>query len=189
MNEAAEAAIDKMNAAGLKLFGCQFSVHGAPVAWGRARLQTRDRKGRALKKPRHFTPPKTEAFEARIGWAAKESMRGRPPVVGPVRVEVMVYLPIPKSWPKYKRELAAQQQVYATSKPDWDNFGKAICDGMNAVVYVDDAQIIECRLRKEYATLPEVNVLVQPLAVDAELALARNKVPRGPRLEITANHS
>lgn len=31
---------------------------------------------------------------------------------------------------------------------DWDNYAKAICDGLNGVAYIDDQQVIEGRVRR-----------------------------------------
>ena len=35
--------------------------------------------------------------------------------------------------------------------PDWDNYAKAVCDGMEGPVYVNDKQIVDGRCVKGYA--------------------------------------
>ena len=60
----------------------------------------------------------------------------------PVKVTVVAYRPIPKSKPK-KIEV-----MPFTSKPDVDNIGKAILDGLNGVAYRDDSQVTELRITK-----------------------------------------
>jgi Holliday junction resolvase RusA-like endonuclease len=45
---------------------------------------------------------------------------------------------------------------------------KAVEDGMNGVVYVDDARITDVVLQKRYATAPRVDVIAR--ALDLEVA-------------------
>ena len=39
-----------------------------------------------------------------------------------------------------------------TSKPDWDNEGKLVCDALNGIVWRDDAQIADGRVLKRFCT-------------------------------------
>lgn len=51
---------------------------------------------------------------------------------------------------KYSNELKKTAPVYHTKKPDIDNFVKFYMDCMNNVVYLDDSQVIELNVKKEY---------------------------------------
>lgn len=44
--------------------------------------------------------------------------------------------------------------------PDWDNFGKAVCDAMEGIVYVNDKQIVDGRCIKMYAQPDEEGYII-----------------------------
>ena len=62
---------------------------------------------------------------------------------------------------------AAAGLVAATKKPDADNVLKAVKDGMNGIVWIDDAQAVEYRISKRYSTSPCVQVSVEQLPLQA----------------------
>ena len=66
-------------------------IDGRAVAKGRARMT---RRGIT------YTPAATRKYEAHGRLAAQIAMDGRPPITLPVRVELLVVLPIPRSWSK-----------------------------------------------------------------------------------------
>lgn len=138
-----------------------FTVPGEPVAKGRAKFS---RQGGFV---RAYTPKETVRYENLVRLAAQEAMAGVEPIDGPVLLTVAIYLPIPQSWSKKKQEKARTGLVGATKKPDADNILKALKDGMNGVVYVDDARITDITLQKRYATAPRVDVIVRALDLEA----------------------
>lgn len=52
------------------------------------------------------------------------------------------YLPIPKSIPKYKKELMQAGQIRPTKKPDLDNLVKHFKDCANQILWDDDRQVV-----------------------------------------------
>ena len=45
--------------------------------------------------------------------------------------------------------VAVEIDVYVCGNPgDWDNYAKAICDGLNGVAYIDDQQVVDGRCRR-----------------------------------------
>ena len=72
----------------------------------------------------------------------------------PASVEVRAYFPVPKTWPKWKKAAAHFGMICPTRKPDADNVLKAVLDGLNGVVYKDDAQVFETCISKLFE--PEV---------------------------------
>ncbi|HEJ2443621.1 RusA family crossover junction endodeoxyribonuclease [Burkholderia multivorans] len=131
-----------------------FVVPGKPVAKGRPRFV---RRGPHV---RTYTPEPTERYENLVKMAAREAMRDDEPYVGPVRLIVDIGVPIPASWSMKKQEAAAAGAIGATKKPDWSNVVKSIEDGLNGIVYADDAQIIDGWVSKRYSRSPGVRVEV-----------------------------
>ncbi|WP_327076977.1 RusA family crossover junction endodeoxyribonuclease [Cupriavidus necator] len=91
----------------------------------------------------------------------------RCPVERPLYVEVDIVMAIPASWSRKRQTMAAAGQIAATKKPDTSNILKAIEDGMNGIVYVDDSQIVDGRQKKRYGESPGVYVEVMELPLEA----------------------
>src|SRR5689334_5613616 len=100
-------------------------VSGEPVAKGRARM---------TKRGFTYTPTATRKYEAHARLAAQLAMGDRPPLDIPVRIELLVELPVPASWSKRKAEAALTGSVRPTSRPDVDNYVKSILDAINTIV-------------------------------------------------------
>ncbi|KVP48413.1 RusA family crossover junction endodeoxyribonuclease [Burkholderia ubonensis] len=132
----------------------EFVVPGKPVAKGRPRFA---RHGAHV---RTFTPEATERYENLVKMAARAAMRDTQPYEGPVRLIVNIGLPIPASWSAKRQDAAAAGAIGATKKPDWSNVAKSIEDGLNGIVYVDDAQIVDGSVSKRYTRTPGVRVEV-----------------------------
>lgn len=118
---------------------------GVPVGKGRPRFVKST--GSA------FTPEKTVRFEDRLSIVAQEAMAGRAPLDGPLELYVEIRMPVPLSKPKRWRDAALAGLIRPTKKPDWDNFAKTV-DALNMIVWVDDAQIVDGRVRKIYHEAP-----------------------------------
>ena len=78
-----------------------------------------------------YTPAATRKFEAHGRLSAQLAMDGRPPIEAPVRIELLIELPMPASWSKRKTADAITGHIRPTSRPDVDNYLKAILDGRN----------------------------------------------------------
>lgn len=79
-----------------------------------------------------FQPARLRSWQEAIGWEAKQA--GFKPdnlLTGEIGVSLTFYLPTHR-------------------KMDLDNLSKAVMDGMNGVVWEDDQQVIELRIRKFY---------------------------------------
>lgn len=134
--------------------GITFTVPGMPVGKGRPRASTRGGKVRM------FTPAKTVSYEAELKHFATLALAGRDILLGPLRVTVTATFPKADSWTKKKAAAA----VWHTSRPDADNLVKCL-DGLNGVIWKDDAQIAEATVRKVYSDngTASLTVLVEPL--------------------------
>lgn len=132
-----------------------FDVPGIPVAKGRARSFVRN--GHVA----HYTPEKTANYENLVKLAAQQAMGGRSPFVGACELDLVLHMPVPASWSNKKRLAALAGEIRPTSKPDCSNVLKAIEDAMNGVVWVDDKQAADVRIKKRYAVTPKAIVQVR----------------------------
>lgn len=139
---------------GHPLTSIAFVVPGEPQGKGRARV------GKIAGQARLFTPAKTVAYEGLIAHAGAKAMAGAPPLDGPLVVDILAMSIPPASWSRRKRTEAMVGVVRPTGKPDADNIAKAVGDGGNGVVWVDDKQIVDLRIRRVYGERAEVRVTV-----------------------------
>lgn len=114
-----------------------------------------------------YTPEKTVSFEGRLAYAAQLAMGDRPPLAGALSLDVVMHFPIPESKPRKWREAALRGDIRPTVKPDWDNGGK-LTDALNLIVWIDDKQIVDGRVRKFYSDRPRTVVRVSEVATDNE---------------------
>lgn len=124
-----------------------FSIPGRIAGKGRHRAVIRA--GRIAT----YTPAKTVATEAVIRHYASQAMHRIRRFEGPVRLHITIYQHHPKSWPA-KRKATAK---WITGKPDLDNVMKALGDGMNNIVFADDAQIADLSIKRKFINAESVS--------------------------------
>lgn len=80
---------------------------------------------------------------------ARECHNERPsePLSGPLFVNIIFFMPKPKSAPKGK--------VWCDKKPDIDKLIRSTFDAMTGVIYNDDSQVVAINARKAYASSEE----------------------------------
>jgi Holliday junction resolvase RusA-like endonuclease len=97
-----------------------------------------------------YTPEKTRAAEDALGWTLRAAMKGRAPLDGLIRLDVQFFC-------KTHRRL------------DFDNLAKLVGDAGNGIVWQDDSQIVDGRIKVERgATNPRTELTVY--AIDVEVA-------------------
>jgi Holliday junction resolvase RusA-like endonuclease len=133
-----------------------FIVPGTPVGKGRPKFA---RRGNFVTT---YTPEKTATYENLVKVKAEEAMQGRDMILGPVAVEISLFVTPPASWSQKKRNAAVAGEIYPTSKPDIDNVIKGLFDACNEIVWKDDKQIIDLLVRKSYGLTPRAFVKVMP---------------------------
>ena len=137
----------------------QFSIPGEPIAKGRAKVTTIS--GHA----RMYTPTKTLNYESKVALFASQAMGAQALITGPVSLTVQAVFQIPASWSKKRKAANLEEPEYVVRRPDFDNLVKALCDGMNGVVWVDDCQVAAMgACSKVYGESPRVDVTVMVLA-------------------------
>ena len=88
-------------------------------------------------------------------------MDGRPPIEAPVRIELLIELPMPASWSKRKTADAITGHIRPTSRPDVDK--KAFLDAISTIVVADDAQVVEVYAKKKFSVAPKMIATIFPL--------------------------
>lgn len=117
-----------------------FTLPLAPVAKGRPRFG----KGRV------YTPWETRRFEREVARLARKHAPPEPHT-GAIVLDLVFAVRAPK-----RRKL-----MRPTTRPDLDNFEKALCDALNGIFWVDDAQIVNCNKAKVYADgAPSISVRI-----------------------------
>ena len=133
----------------------EFVIPGIPTAWARAGARGRI----------HFTPGKQRRAMSVVAMVSSDAMGDRPPFTGPVSVTVTASWAWPKSIRPRKRQALGSN--YRASRPDADNVAKLIADSLTGIVYVDDAQICELRVRKIYSMSSFTKVQIAPLSEES----------------------
>lgn len=128
----------------------RFTITGAAVPKDRVRARIVTPKG---KRPfvQLYTPKETTDYEKRIEKLARRAWGEAEPSLRPVELQVTIYVEIPDSWSKWKREAATRGEILPTGVPDVDNVVKAVSDAMSGVVYRDDGQVATVDAVKLYA--------------------------------------
>jgi Holliday junction resolvase RusA-like endonuclease len=135
---------------------------GPPVAKGRPKFARRGNCAFA------YTPAKTRDYEKALAAAASEAMAGRPLLTGPLTLCVLAYVAIPFSWSKKKQEQAKSGEIRPITRPDTDNYSKAVLDALNCVVYMDDSQVVDLYSSKYYSVTPSIHITLRSAAHDRE---------------------
>jgi Holliday junction resolvase RusA-like endonuclease len=71
------------------------------------------------------------------------------PIEGPVLVDIMFYMPIPKT-SKIQARNMANGAILPIKRPDVDNLAYLITNAMKGIFYEDDSQIVDLLLHKRY---------------------------------------
>ena len=127
----------------------KFTVLGEPVAKERVRVVG----GRA------FTPRRTKAYEEQVAWEYKKQ-KGKFYDKEPVKASIKLYFTPPKRTSKKEIQKISTGQVVYTGKKDIDNIAKSILDGLNGIAYIDDRQVVELQISKQY-TLEETRAEIE----------------------------
>lgn len=137
-------------------------VEGQP----QGKLRARHGKNFITGAPQTYTPEKTRAYEAHIAWSYK-AQGGRHYGDSYVRLGVLAFYSIPKSWTKAKQQQAREGALRPSVKPDADNIIKAAADALNGVAYTDDTQVVEVFARKYYSDRPRIEIYIEAAATSS----------------------
>jgi len=128
-------------------------IPGKPIGKGRPRVT----------KNGTYTPKTTKDYQNKVAAIAELEADNYFMHDEPLVATILCYYPIPKSMPKYKRNMVEEGKLYPIVKPDLDNVAKAILDALNGVVYKDDNQIVELHIKKLYSDNPRAVVKIESI--------------------------
>lgn len=150
----------------------QVVVYGSPQGKGRPRSRVVTPEGKASFVT-HYTPTKTRRYEELISESGKTAMQqqGLKPFEGPLTMDMCAFMPVPDSWPAWRREAALAGLIVPTVKPDFDNLMKTI-DGLNGVCFKDDVQIVGVTFDKYYSDQPSLLITLTELQGKAPASVA-----------------
>ncbi|WP_346207632.1 RusA family crossover junction endodeoxyribonuclease [Caldifermentibacillus hisashii] len=134
----------------------KFTVYGEPVAQGRPRATTIN--GHV----RMYDPKKSRDYKNYIRLAASEH-KPEKLLEGPLSMKVKIYRPSLKSFSKKKAEMAEKGEIRPVTKPDTDNYIKAIKDALKSVIWKDDSQVVELHASKYYSQNPRIEIEIKEL--------------------------
>ena len=138
----------------------KFIYHGEAVGKGRPRYS---RRGDYV---HTYTPQKTKNFEEAIRFEFIASNCEPMPVYDrevSLKANVLIGVPIPKSYSKKRQALCRDRFIAPSKKPDIDNILKSIFDALNGYAFADDVQVVKVIAEKVYAEDPFVEVEIDEL--------------------------
>ena len=136
----------------------RLEIAGIPIAQGRPRATVIS--GQA----RMYDPKNAKDYKLQVRYAAMQQLQGRKPLEGPLRLSVEFYRDIPRSWSKRKQLNAGAGLIRPTSKPDLDNYVKAVKDALKGVCWLDDSQVVEYGpTGKYYSEKPRIVVEIEQI--------------------------
>lgn len=128
-----------------------FVVNGDPMGKERPRMA---RRGNYVTT---YTPKKTKKYENLVKNSYIKSI-GNIKLDNAIEVNITGVFRVPKATSKKKKKEMLEGKIKHTKKPDCDNMGKIILDGLNKVAYNDDSQICKLNIEKIYGENPMVKV-------------------------------
>ena len=132
----------------------EFFISGTPKSWKAPQF---NRKTGSVYKGKQ-----EKAWQESI-WGQAMPHAPETPWTGPVMMTLIFHMPIPQSWPKWKRELVGRGAWYCDRKPDWTNLAKAFEDALKGVFFVDDSQVVLVCCLKMWHELAGVRVVLKKL--------------------------
>lgn len=108
-----------------------------------------------------------------LKWQIRSQFREEPLLI-PLKLDLIFYMPIPQSLSGVKKKQMANGLIAHIKKPDLDNLQKFILDCLNGLAFKDDAQVCEIRAKKIYSTKPGTLIRLIPLANEGQGLLYEN---------------
>lgn len=124
--------------------------------------QARPRATRFGKSIRIYDPKKVTVFKRQLGRLARQAMQERclKPFDGELTVRFEFYRPVQASISRKERDRRLSGIHRPTVKPDLSNYIKALEDGLNGIIWIDDNRIVQIVAEKKYSDRPHIVIEV-----------------------------
>lgn len=124
--------------------------------------QARPRATRFGKGIRLYDPKKVTVYKQQLGYLGRQAMqeRGLEPFDGELTVRFEFYRPVQASLSQKERARRLSGVHRPTVKPDLSNYIKALEDGLNGIIWIDDNRIVQIVAEKKYSDRPRIVIEV-----------------------------
>lgn len=126
-------------------------IPGEPVPQGRPRSSIKG--GRVHVRD----TDKSRDYKNLVSWSAKSQYKGKP-LEKELKVFIDIYRPNQKKVSNKQRILREKGHVRPIVRPDIDNYIKSVFDGLDGIVWIDDAQVVSLVAEKFYSDNPRVEI-------------------------------
>lgn len=127
---------------------------------GKVQPQQRPRFSRQGGFVKTYDPPESAKYKKYVAEIA-EQHKQEELISSPIKLTTDVYIEIPKSYTKKKRQQIESGELMHIKKPDVDNLVKGIKDGITGVLWTDDSLIVELTVRKHYSDNPRAEIVIE----------------------------
>ena len=127
--------------------------------------QARPRATRMGRGIRLYDPKKVSVYKKQLAMMCKFQYKEQP-LSGQLIVSLKFYRHIQKSLSKKERKLRLSGAHRPIVKPDTDNYIKSTLDGLNGLLWEDDAHIVKLVAEKYYSDHPRVEIEVEEVNED-----------------------
>lgn len=141
----------------------KLTVLGEPLAQKRHRHASRDRNGRPLPFVMTYDPSEKDKQSLR---EVVQSKAPDKPLQGPLRVDLYLYYARLKGHygtGKNAGKVKDSAPLWKITKPDRDNADKIVLDSLNKIFWIDDAQVCDGRILKQYSEKPRTEIYITQL--------------------------
>jgi len=141
----------------------RLQIDGEPVGKARPRFATKTKTGKRLKYPKAINVQATQ--EGLFLLEVKRQMKELSPLAGPLSMDLVFVMPIPKYLKKKKsfQENIKSQIQWHTKKPDTSNMVKFVEDCLIGLAYEDDSTIAISNARKFYGESPKTLITIKEI--------------------------
>lgn len=110
-----------------------------------------------------YTPKKTVEYETYVRELFVIKYPDFVPLEGSLRLYLIAYQMIPKSFSKKKLALIEEGLLKPSKNPDFDNILKTVVDALEKVAFRNDNQFCSALIEKEYSKKPRVELLIDEI--------------------------